>query len=87
MKIEKVKSRKYKNTQYYKYRIIIPEENLEIAGFKEGDELQSEVKKGEINLRKRNKKGGAREKPKKGRDDLYVKGKSWLDVVEREKLI
>ena len=52
MKIEKVKSRKYKNTQYYKYRIIIPEETLKESGFKEGDELEAESKKGEIKLRK-----------------------------------
>lgn len=50
MKIEKTKSRKYKDKQYYKYRIIIPEEIIKDSGFKEGDELQAEVKKGEIKL-------------------------------------
>lgn len=53
MKIEKTKSRKYKNKQYYKYRIIIPEETLKEAGFKEGDELKAETKKGEIRLKGR----------------------------------
>ena len=52
MKIERVKSRKYKNKQYYKYRVVIPEKIIEKAGFKEGDELQAEAKKGEIKLRK-----------------------------------
>ncbi len=53
MKIERVKSRKYKKTQYYKHRIIIPEKTLEKSGFKEGDELEAEAKKGEIKLVRR----------------------------------
>jgi AbrB family looped-hinge helix DNA binding protein len=52
MKILKVKSRKYKGTQYHKYRINIPKEVLDSAGFQEGDELKAEAKKGEIMLRK-----------------------------------
>ena len=52
VKIEKVKSRKYKDTQYYKYRIIIPIVLLKEAGFKEGDELRGESRKNEIKLRK-----------------------------------
>lgn len=51
MKIEKVKSRKYKDKQYYKYRIILPESLLESASFKEGDELKGEAKKGEIKIK------------------------------------
>ncbi len=53
MKIEKVKSRKYKDTQYHKYRIIIPESVMEQAGFKEGDELEAEASKGEVRLRRK----------------------------------
>ena len=52
MKIEKVKSRKYKNTQYYKYRVIIPEKKLNEAELKEGDNLEIKTKKGEIKLRR-----------------------------------
>ena len=52
MKIEKVKSRNYNGKQYYKHRIVIPEDVLHGAGFKEGDELIGEVKKGEIVLKK-----------------------------------
>jgi hypothetical protein len=55
MKIEKVKSRKYKDTQYYKFRIIIPEEKIKDSGFHEGDELEAEAKKGEIRLMRRKK--------------------------------
>lgn len=50
MKLLKVKSRNYKGKQYYKYRINIPAEDLEKAGFKEWNELKSEVKKGEIKI-------------------------------------
>jgi len=53
MKIERVKSRKYKNTQYYKHRVILSEDTLEKSGFKEGDELGAETKKGEIKLRRK----------------------------------
>jgi hypothetical protein len=53
MIIEKVKSRKYKNTQYFKYRVVIPENSLKEAGFQSGDELEAEAKKGEIKLRKK----------------------------------
>jgi len=51
MKIEKVKSRKYNDKQYHKFRIIIPNNIMEKAGFKEGDELEADVKKGEVKLR------------------------------------
>ena len=53
MKVLKVKSRNYKGKQYYKYRINLPEELLNNSGFKEGDELEAESKKGEIKLRKK----------------------------------
>lgn len=53
MKVLKVRSRNYKGKQYFKYRINIPVEDLECAGFKEGDELESSVVKGEMKLRKR----------------------------------
>ena len=53
MIIEKVKSRKYKSTQYYKYRIIIPEDKIKDSGFKEGDELEANTTKGKIELKKK----------------------------------
>lgn len=52
MKILKEKSREYKGKAYYKYKVNIPEELLKEAGFKEGDELTADAKKGEIKLRK-----------------------------------
>ncbi len=51
MKIQKQLSRKGKNKTYHKYVIVLKDELIEGAGFKEGDELEAEVKKGEIRLR------------------------------------
>ena len=51
MKVLKEKSRVYNGKPYYKYKVNIPAEDLEKAGFKEGDELEAEVKKGEIVLK------------------------------------
>lgn len=53
MKLLKVKSRNYNGKQYYKYRINVPSEELEKAGFEEGDELGINSKKGEIKLIKK----------------------------------
>lgn len=55
MKLERVKSRKYKDTQYYKNRLIIPQEIINQANFKEGDELEAEAKKGEIKIKKKSR--------------------------------
>ena len=53
MKLLKVKSREYKGKQYHKYRVNIPENLIKQSGFKEGDELEAEAKKGEIKLRRK----------------------------------
>ena len=53
MKILKVKSRNYKDKKYYKYRINLPEELLEKASLKSGDELFAEAEKNKIVLRKK----------------------------------
>lgn len=42
-----------KGTKYFKWEIILPAETVEEAGFKEGDELTTESKKGEIRLVKK----------------------------------
>jgi len=53
MKLQKHSSRKAKNgDDYYKWEVILPKESVKKAGFKEGDELEAEAKKGEIRLRK-----------------------------------
>ncbi len=53
MKILKEKSREYNGKSYYKYKVNIPEKILKKAGFKVGDELKADAKKGEIKLRKK----------------------------------
>jgi len=53
MKLQKHPSRKSKDGEnYYKWEVILPKEAVEKSGFKEGDELTAEAKKGEIKLRK-----------------------------------
>ena len=53
MKLQKHISRKAKKGEnYFKWEIIVPKEEIEKSGFKEGDELQAETKKGEIKLRR-----------------------------------
>lgn len=53
MKILKEKSRTYKNQDYYKYKINIPEVELSKSGLNAGDELEIEARKDEIILRKK----------------------------------
>jgi len=50
MKLQKQKT-DYKRG-YSKYVVVIPEDVIKDSGFKEGDELEAEAKKGEIKLRK-----------------------------------
>jgi len=52
MKLQKRFLRKHKDKDYYKYMVNLPPEVVKDAGFKEGDELQAQAKKGEIRLRK-----------------------------------
>jgi bifunctional DNA-binding transcriptional regulator/antitoxin component of YhaV-PrlF toxin-antitoxin module len=42
-----------KDKSQWKYETVIPKEAVEKAGFKEGDELEAEAKKGEIKLKKK----------------------------------
>lgn len=55
MKLQKHPSRKSREGEdYFKYEVILPKEAVEVAGFKEGDELEAEAKKGEVRLRRKN---------------------------------
>lgn len=42
-----------KDKSQWKYEIVIPKEIIELSGFKEGDKLELEAKKGEIKLKRR----------------------------------
>ncbi len=51
MKLQKHYTRKGK--KYPKYEVVIPKDAVKKAGFKAGDELKADAKKGEIKLRRR----------------------------------
>ena len=50
MKLQKHPTKK--GTDYFKWEVIIPDEVVQKAELKEGDELEAEAKKGEIRLKK-----------------------------------
>ena len=52
VKILKEKSREYKGTPYYKYKINIPETILSGSGFKAGDQVEITSQKGSIFIKK-----------------------------------
>ncbi|MBU3907332.1 MAG: hypothetical protein KKA64_03720 [Nanoarchaeota archaeon] len=52
MKIQKQLSNKRKNKKYYKYAVIIPPMYVKESGL-EGYELEAEVNKGEIKIKKK----------------------------------
>ena len=53
MKIQKHFVNKRGDKKYHKYVVVIPPEILKSSGFREGDELSAEAKKGEIKLRRK----------------------------------
>lgn len=44
----------HKGKKYPKFEVVLPKKAIEEAGFKEGDELEAEAKKGEIRVRRKN---------------------------------
>lgn len=42
-----------KDKKYHKYEVVIPNDKVEESGIKENDELDIEVKKGEIKLKRK----------------------------------
>jgi len=48
MKLQKHPTKK--GTDYFKWEVIIPDEIVQKADLKEGDELEADAKKGEIRL-------------------------------------
>ena len=53
MKLQKQLSKKRGDKIYNKFVVVIPPDVINESGFKEGDELVAEAKKGEIKLRKK----------------------------------
>lgn len=52
MRLQRILSRIYKEKKYYKYVLVIPEKDVKKAKFKEGDEFKTEVKEGQIKIKK-----------------------------------
>lgn len=52
MKLQKRFLRKHKDKDYYKYIVNLPPLKIKEAGFKEGDELEVEVKNDKIVIKK-----------------------------------
>jgi len=53
MKLQKRLGRKYKEKNYYKWIVVLSEENIIDAGFSEGDELRADSEDGKIILSKK----------------------------------
>jgi len=53
MKILKEKAREYNGKSYYKYKVNLPERVIKGAELKDGDELEAEVGKKKIILKKK----------------------------------
>lgn len=52
MKLQKQKTREVKGKEYYRWAIVLPPDKIEETNWSEGDELETEVREGEIILRK-----------------------------------
>jgi len=50
MKIQKHKTREVKGKEYYKYIVVIPNDQVEGLGWKEGENLNSEIRKDSLVL-------------------------------------
>lgn len=53
MRLQKRLSRRYKDRKYHKYLVVIPEKEIKNSGFREGEELKVETKKGEIKIKRK----------------------------------
>jgi formylmethanofuran dehydrogenase subunit D len=53
MQLQKQLSRKYKGKEYAKYMIVVSPPDIIKLGWKEGDELESEVKNGELVIKQK----------------------------------
>lgn len=53
MKLQKQLSKIIGSKRYNKYVLVLPEKLVKKAGFKAGDELKADAKKGEVRLKKK----------------------------------
>ena len=52
MRLIKQHGRKYNETDYYKYIVVIPNKLIEKLGWKGGEDLEAEVKNDELRIKK-----------------------------------
>ncbi len=52
MRLQSQKSREYKEKEYNKFWIVIPNKLIEKLGWKTGEDLEAEVKKGKLVIEK-----------------------------------
>ena len=83
MKLQKQLSKKRGNKIYHKYVLVIPNDIIEKSGFKSGDELLAEVKRGEVRLLKhrihRIHKQNTKSTKKKKKNDEIPEGYVQID--------
>ncbi len=53
MRLQKQLSRKIGNIEYAKYVTVIPPEKIKELGWEEGEELEAEIKNGELIVKKK----------------------------------
>ena len=52
MRLIKQHGRKYNETDYYKYIVVIPNKLIEKLGWKRGEDLEADVKEGKLVIKK-----------------------------------
>lgn len=55
MQLQKQLSRKHKDKEYPKYTVVIPPKEIEKLGWKEGDELEPEIKDSKLIIKPKKK--------------------------------
>ncbi len=53
MRLQKHFAKKIGDKIYHKYVVVIPLDKIQEAGFKEGEELEAEARKGSIKLKRK----------------------------------
>lgn len=61
MQLQKQLSRKHKNKEYPKFTIVIPPKEIEKLGWKEGEELEPEIKNNRLIIKPKKQEMGSHE--------------------------
>lgn len=57
MKLQSQKSSEYKDKEYVKFWVVIPNKIIQELGWRSGDELEAKIKKEELIIKKGDKNG------------------------------